>query len=279
MSSSTQIAVVMRLDLAEVLRSRWALFCLAVYGVLAAVFVLVGMRESSVMGFTGIGRVLLSFTHALVLLIPLLGLTATGQVINSAREDGSLELLFSQPLSRTCYFAAISLVRIGALLVPLLVLMVLMALLGRFWFGQVIPWSFLFRTMAVSCSLLVASVAAGLLVSTIVRNQAKALMILLLLWACGCALLDFGLAGLMLQWQLQPQVVFLLAALNPVQDARLALLSAADPELANLGPVGFYLANHVGAPGLLFIGVAWPLLLGGTAWTLALYQLHRRDLV
>ena len=48
-----EVAVVARLDLSEVLRSRWLLFCLLVQGMLAAVFVLVGMRESAVIGFTG----------------------------------------------------------------------------------------------------------------------------------------------------------------------------------------------------------------------------------
>ncbi len=47
--------------------------------------------------------------HALVLLLPLLALTATGQVVNRARDDGTLELLFSQPIRREAfYFAAVT---------------------------------------------------------------------------------------------------------------------------------------------------------------------------
>ena len=88
------------LEFAEVLRSRWLLFSFALYTVLATIFVFVGMRESNVMGFTGMGRVLFAFCHALVQLLPLLGLTATGQTVTQAREDGSLELLFSHRLSR-----------------------------------------------------------------------------------------------------------------------------------------------------------------------------------
>ena len=115
--------------------------------------------------------------------------------------------------------------------------------------------------------------------STLVRNQSKALMATLLIWAASVALIDFGLVGLMLQWELPPQAVFALAALNPVQDARLALLSAAQPELSTFGPVGFWLANHVGAGGLLAIGIGWPLLLGVTAWTCSLAAFRRKDLV
>jgi hypothetical protein len=64
-----------------------------------------------------------------------------------------------------------------------------------------------------------------------------------------------------------------------VQCARLALLSSAEPELSTFGPVGFFLANRVGATGLLAIGIGWPLLLGLTAWVWALGAFKRRDLV
>ena len=108
MTANRELSAVARLDLAEVLRSRWLIFCGLVYGLLAAMFVLVGVRESNVLGFTGMGRVLMSFTHALLLLLPLLALTATSQLINRARDDGTLEMLFSHPLSRGRYFLGIT---------------------------------------------------------------------------------------------------------------------------------------------------------------------------
>jgi ABC-2 type transport system permease protein len=274
-----EIPVVARLDFAEVLRSRWLVFCLVVHAALAAMFVLVGLRESGVIGFTGMSRALLSWSHALLFLLPLLALTATGQVVNSARDDGSLELLLANPVSRTGYFVGTSLVRIAALCLPLLVAMPLVALAGATAFGQDVPWGFLLRGMAVSTALLLCFVALGLLVSTLVRNQAKALMLTILLWALGVALIDFALVGVMLQWELPPSAVVALAALNPVQCARLALLSAAQPELSTFGPVGFFLANEVGGTALFWAGIGWPLLVGLTAWTWSLGAFRRRDLV
>ncbi|MCA8975362.1 MAG: ABC transporter permease [Planctomycetes bacterium] len=279
MSLRAQIAVVARLDFAEVRRSRWLVFCLIVHAILAAAFVLVGLRESGVVGFTGMGRALMSWSHALLFLLPLLALSATGQVVNGARDDGSLELLLSCPVSRTGYFAGTSLVRLAALVLPLFLAMPLMGLVGSLAFGQVVPWSFLLRGMLVSAALLLCFVALGLCISTLVRNQAKALMLTILVWVLGVALVDFGLIGVMLQWNLPPSAVFALAVLNPVQCARLALLSAAQPELSTFGPVGFFLANKVGANWLLAIGIGWPLLLGITAWMWSLGAFRRRDLV
>ncbi|MBL8747650.1 MAG: ABC transporter permease [Planctomycetes bacterium] len=274
-----EVAVVARLDFAEVLRSRWLVFCLVVHAALAAMFVLVGLRESGVVGFTGMGRALMSWSHALLFLLPLLALSATSQVVNTARDDGSLELLTSHPVSRSAYFLGVSLVRVAALVVPLLVAMPAVALGGVFAFGQDVPWGFLLRGMAVSAALLLCFTAVGLALSTLVRNQGKALMLTILVWAAAVALVDFGLVGVMLQWELPPSAVFALAALNPVECARLALLSAAQPELSTFGPVGFFLANRVGSDALFALGLGWPLLLGVTAWVWSLGAFRRRDLL
>jgi ABC-2 type transport system permease protein len=279
MSTRSEIAAIARLDWADVVRSRWLLVCLGLYGGIACVFVLVGLRESSVVGFTGMGRVLFSFSHALVLLLPLVALVATGQVLNRARDDGALELFLAQPVRRSSYFVAIALVRYLALAVPLVTLLFALGVLGRVVWGQIIPWAFLARCAALCAVLLWAFCALGLATSVRVRSPARAMTYLILFWVAGVALLDFGLIGLMLTWRLDPQTVFLLAALNPVESVRLALLSAAEPELATLGPVGFYLATRLGPETLLALGLAWPLTFGALAWGFALHSFRRSDIV
>lgn len=274
-----EVWAVARLDFADVRRSRWMVFCAAVYALLGAAFVFVGMRESSVLGFSGMGRVLMSMVHALLLVLPLLALTATGQVINRARDDGTLELLFSHPVRRGVYFLAVSLTRYLVLTVPLLVLMVGMALWGAFGLGDAVNWPFLGQAVAICAALVAAYVGIGLAVSTLVRSQARAVIWLLLLWALGAALLDFGLVALMLQHQVNAQTVFLLASLNPVQAARMALLAGASSELSVLGPVGFYLSTRVGAGGLYTLGVVWPVVVGVCAWLVAFRSFRRADIV
>jgi ABC-2 type transport system permease protein len=279
MASRSEILAMARLDLAEVVRSRWLLVCLGLYAALAGVFVLVGLRESSVLGFTGMGRVLFSLCHALVLVLPLVALAVTGQVVNRARSDGALELLMSQPVSRGSYLVAVTGVRYLALTLPLAALLVGLALFGRLALGQPIPTSFLVRSVAVTACLLWAFTALGIAISVGVRNPARAMTYLIVAWAAGVALLDFALIGMLLSWQLHPQSVFVLAVLNPVQAARLALLSSVEPELSTLGPVGFYLANRLGQDALLALGLGWPLAFGAAVWGAALRSFRRGDLV
>ncbi|MBK6733854.1 MAG: ABC transporter permease subunit [bacterium] len=267
-----------RLDLGDVLRSRWLVFCLLLYAALAVLFLLVGLRESTVLGFTGMGRVLLSMSHALVLLLPLLALSATAQVVNRAQDEGALELLFSHPVTRDEYFAGVTLVRFGVLLVPFVGLMALVAAIGWIALDSVPAWGFLGRGLLVCSALIWAYTGCGLAVSTFVRNQAKAVMLLLGIWVASVALLDFLLIGVMLQWRLNPQSIFVLAALNPVEASRLALLSSAEPTLSVLGPVGFYLTHRIGSTSLLLLGVIWPAALGTAGWWLALRRFRRQDL-
>lgn len=278
-SLSRELWAVMRLDLGDIRRSRWMVFCVIAYALLGAGFVFVGMRESSVMGFSGMGRALMSMVHALLLLLPLLALTATGQVINRAREDGTLELVFSHPVRRGVYFAAVTITRYVVLVAPLVALMLGMALFGRFVFGEPVNWPFLLQAQLICASLVAAFVGAGLAVSTLVRSQSRALIWMLLLWTLGVALLDFGLVAVMLQWRVNAQTVFLLASLNPVQAARMALLAGASSELSVLGPVGFYLSTRIGAGGLFALGVTWPFVVGASAWWVAVRSFRRADIV
>lgn len=274
-----QVAAAARLDLAEVVRSRWVWFCLAAYALLAGVLLAVGVRESTVLGFTGTSRVLLSFTHALVLVLPLIALMAIAPAVQRAREDGSLELLLTQPMSPTAWFVAVCGVRYLAVVVPLVAAMVGIGLWGQLAHGDPVPWGFIARALAISAALLLAFSGIGAAISVFVRSPARIITYLVVAWALGVALLDFGLIGLMLKWRLDPHAVFTLAALNPVESARLALLAHLQPDLATFGPVGFYLANRVGPTALFVIGLAWPTVVGVATWTLAYAGFRRRDLV
>lgn len=279
MIAAHELRAVARLDFAEVRRSRWLPFAAAVFTLLGAAFVWVGLRESTILGFTGMGRALLSLSHALVLLLPLLALAATAQTVNRAREDGTLELLFGGPLRRSSYLLALALTRWLSLLVPLAVLFAGLAAFGSLAFGQAVPWTYLLRATAIAATLLLGFVGIGLAISTLVRSQARAMLVVLLVWATCVLLLDFGLLALLLRLRLAPEAVFLLGAINPVQAARLALLAGAEPELSVLGPVGHYLSMRLGSGPLLAIGLLWPAVLGLGGLGIALRRFARGDVI
>jgi ABC-type transport system involved in multi-copper enzyme maturation permease subunit len=274
-----EIAAVARLDFGEVRRSRWLVFSASVYGFFALACLFVAMRESSIIGFTGAQRILISLSHALVLVLPLLALTASCQVVNRSRDDGTLEVLFSHPLSRTGYLVGVSVTRYAVLVVPLAATLIAFTAYGTWLGGGAGAWRFALRTICVSGALTWAGVGIGLAISVLARDQAKALVAGLVVWAVGVALLDFVLVGMLLQWHLNARVVFLLAALNPVEGARLALLAGAQPDLASFGPVGFYLASRLGPRAMFAAGALWPACCGSIAWLVAWRSFRRGDAV
>ena len=278
MSARRQVLAIARLDLAEVLRSRWLAVSAAAYALLAVVFVAVGEREAPLLGFTGSARVLFSLGHALVLVLPLIALTATAPAIGRARDDGSLELLFSQPLARGPYLAAITAVRVIAIVAPVALLFVAVAAWGAITHAQPIPWAYLARVVGVDAALAWAFAGIGVLISATARHPVRTLTYIVLVWAAAVVLVDAGLVGVLLRWRLDPHVVFTLAAANPVEEARLALLSGVDHDLSTLGPVGFYLSQHVGDGALYALGLVGPIAWGGAAWLVALVRFRRGDI-
>jgi ABC-type transport system involved in multi-copper enzyme maturation permease subunit len=213
-----------------------------------------------------------------VLVLPLIALTATAPAIGRARDDGSLELLFSQPLARGSYLVAITAVRVAAVLAPLALLFVAIAAWSALAHGQPIPWAYLARTIAVDGALAWAFAGIGVLISTTTRHPVRTLVAIVLVWAAAVLLVDAALVGVLLRWRLDPHVVFALAAANPVEEARLALLSGVDRDLSTLGPVGFYLSQHVGDGALYALGLAGPLAWGAVAWLVALARFRRGDI-
>jgi ABC-2 type transport system permease protein len=280
MSQADRQNALFRLEMADALRSRWVVFTAAVYGAVFAAFVWLGLRESTVMGFTGLSRVVLNVANAVVIAVPLVALVASSQTIVRARTSGFFELVLAQPCRRQDWFVAVVASRVVVVLGPLVVL--LLATLGA---GLVVGESdkaltpLVLRSLAVTAGLSWAFLGIGLLASAVAPTPERATVYALLAWLVGAALHDFALIGALLRFRLAPEAVFALAAANPVEAARVALLSGVDPELGVLGPVGFWLANSFGSKLTLLVGVGWPVVLGTLCMAAAARRLARADLV
>jgi ABC-2 type transport system permease protein len=268
----------LRLELADALRSRWVAFTAVVYTLVFGGFVWLGLRESSVLGFTGISRVVLNVSNAVVLAVPLVALVATCQAIVKARASGFFELFLAQPCRRTDWLAAVVASRVLVVAGPLVVLLFAALAYGRAT-GEPALGPLVLRSVAVVLALVVAFVGLGFFISSIARTPERATVYALVAWLFGAALHDFALVGALLRLRVPPAVVFALAAANPVEAARLAILSGVDPELSVLGPVGFWLANTLGPRLTLAAGLAWPAALGALALVFAARRLRRADLV
>ena len=267
-----------RLELAHALRSRWVSFTALVYLLVFGAFIGLGLRESSVLGFTGLSRVVHNVSNAVVIVLPLVALVATAQSVVSSRSSGFFELFLSQPCRRSDWFWAVLASRILVIVGPLVVLLLGTSIAGAFM-DEPALLPLVTRSLLVTIALTWAFVAVGLWLSSVARTSERATVYVLLAWLGCTALHDFGLIALLLRFKLLPMVVFTLAASNPAEAARLAILSGIDPELSILGPVGFWLATTLGPRLTLLVGVGWPVVLGMAAVYAAVRHLNRADLV
>lgn len=279
MTSAARTRILLRLELGDALRSRWLLFTAAVYLVTFGSFVWLGLRESSVLGFTGMSRVVLNLSNALVLTLPLVALVSTNQSVVRARSSGFFELFLAQPCTRGEWLRATVTSRLVVLVAPIAALLLTAMALGASDASDKPLVSMVLRSLFVSATLAWAFVGLGFLISSFAKSPERATVLALLAWLAASMLHDFALIGVLLAWRLPPEAVFALAAANPVESARIAILSGVDPELSVLGPVGFWLANTLGPRIALAIGVGWPFALGALALVGAKRRLERMDLV
>ncbi len=272
--------VMFRLEMSDALRSRWIAFTAAVYVSVFGLFVWLGLRESSVLGFTGISRVILNVSNAVVLTVPLVALVATSQTIVRARQSGFFELMLAQPVRRADWFTGVVTSRFAVVVGPLVVLLLATLALGSVTGPRdaaLMP--IVLRSLAVTSALAWSFVGVGFCISAYARVPERATVLALVAWMGASALHDFALIGVLLRFKLAPAAIFALAAANPACSARIAILGAVDPELSVLGPVGFWLANTLGPQLTLLVGIAWPALVGSVALLAARRRLTSMDLV
>lgn len=272
--------VMFRLEMSDALRSRWIAFTAAVYVSVFGLFVWLGLRESSVLGFTGISRVILNVSNAVVLTVPLVALVATSQTIVRARQSGFFELMLSQPVRRADWFTGVVTSRFAVVVGPLVVLLLATLALGSVTGPRdaaLMP--IVLRSLAVTSALAWSFVGVGFCISAYARVPERATVLALVAWMGASALHDFALIGVLLRFKLAPAAIFALAAANPACSARIAILGSVDPELSVLGPVGFWLANTLGPQLTLLVGIAWPALVGSVALLAARRRLTSMDLV
>lgn len=269
---------VLRLEAYAVARARWFGAAIVLALGLVGFFLVVAARESTVLGFTGFGKVMGGVVQASMLLVPLLALASTAQAVTSARQSGVLEWILAQPVTRTACFRALLLPRLAALLAPLAGSVLALAL-AAVLLGQPVPA----RLVAVFLVVLVGQGfsfgALGMWTSCVSRTPEQALLRSLGLWMATAVLVDFVLLGVLLRWELPPAVVFVLAGLNPMQDGRVAVLAAIDPQMGALGPVGTWAVTTLGLGPTLAWTLLWPFLVGGAATVAAWRAFLARDIL
>ena len=272
------LLLMIAVEVRESLRAKWFFVYLLVFGGAVVLLIALRLTESQVMGFTGMGRLLLTYIQLAVAVLPIFVLITTVRALVGARESGSLEYLLSFPISLRAYYWGLLLGRFAVVFLPAVVAMLAAAVWGL-QRGLDVTWAFLGYSAALLAALAWCFLGTGILISSVVRRVEWGLGLAFLTWL-GCLLfVDIVLIGLMLRLHVNETLVIVLALLNPLQSFRIGAMMLFDPALSVIGPTAYVIQDLFGHAGFLVFALAYPVVLG---WALALagYQVFRRgDLV
>ena len=257
------LMTIARRELRESLRNRWLWLYAAGFAALALALSRAGLAAAGYAGLGGFGRTAASLVNALLLFVPLMGLSVGANALAGDRERGTLLYLLAQPVSRSEVFWGKAL---GAALGLTAALALGFGLAGAVLAGGAPADAGTYVSLAVYSLLLgLANLGLGFVLSSLTRKAAAATGAAILAWLVLVFLSDLGLAGLTLAWRPAPSALFALLLANPLQVFKLGAIYGLHATLDTLGAAGQY--------ALYRVGPALPALLLGVlaAWTLAAF--------
>ncbi|MCL4869712.1 MAG: ABC transporter permease [Anaerolineae bacterium] len=267
----TVIWAIAQRELREALRNKWLwLYALGFAG-LALALSRAGLAAAGYAGLGGFGRTAASLVNALLMFVPLIGLTVGAGTLAGERERGTLLYLLSQPINRSELFIGKA-VGAGLAVLTALALGLGLAGLGLAAAGGDAAATYL-ALGGYTFLLALAALGLGLIISAVARKGAAASAAAMLLWLLLVFLGDLGVIGLTLSLRPTPAVLFSSLLINPLQIFKLGAIHSLRAGLDVLGPVGQYATYRFGdALPLLLIGLLLAWIIASFTLAFALFQ-------
>ncbi len=263
-----------RREFRDAVASRWFLLYTIAFATLAAGVSFMSLAGSGSYGFAGFGRTAAGLLNLIMIVVPLMALTAGAGAVAGERERGTLLYLLAQPVSR-------SEVLVGKFIGLTLALWCSLCL-GFGISAAALAWkaggtdlSSFVMLIGFACALAASMLSLGVLLSVLSRRVGVATGVGLFVWLALVFLSDLGLMAGTIVFKLRVQEVFAIGVANPLQAFKLGVIVNMNASLDVLGPVGAYATRTHGR--------SLPWIVGSVlaAWTVvplaaAIVIFHRR---
>ena len=266
------------LDLKESIRANWFIIYSLVFGGLIALFLIAGITESQVMGFSGLSRLLLMYIQVTVIILPIFILITTVRSISGDRDSHILEYMLSFPISLKQYYWGKVFGRFITVFLPVFMAMVIAIIYGSFK-GADVPWDIFFLYTGLLFSMSSVFLGIAFFISSIVKSSEMALGISFFVWIFLLAFIDIALISMMLQNRMSEGLIISIALLNPMEVFRVAAISLFDPELTVMGPVAFYILDLFPHGVFVFLSILYPVVIGAMFAYFGYAVFSKKDLV
>lgn len=237
--------MVARREMREALRNKWLIVYTVGFALLAFALSRASLASAGYAGLGGFGRTSASLVNALLLFVPLLGLSIGAGALAGDSERGSLIYLLAQPISRSEVFLGKVLGGVLSMSAALLIGFGLAAL-ALSANGNSHPIAFVGLT-TFTLLLALASLGLGFLISATTRKSSTATGIALLLWLGLAFLGDLTLIGTIIAIRPTPASLFGLLVINPLQIFKLGAIYSLRATLDTLGAAGQFAVYRYGS--------------------------------
>lgn len=232
-------------ELREALRSRWFLLYTLAFAVLGLAVSFVSASSAGGSGLSGYGRTTAGLINLVLLVVPLMALTAGAAGIASDRERGMLSYLLAQPVSRLEVLLGKYLGLSGALLASLVLGLGACALVLAIKGQHTNPASILWLC-GLSLLLALGMLSLGLLISVMARKTSVAVGTAIFVWLALVFISDLALMAGAVALRMRIEGLFGFALANPLQVFKMWSLHVIDASLDVLGPAGLYAVEEYG---------------------------------
>jgi len=273
---STEFKILLKKEIKEALRNRWLIVFSVIYAVLGLSLSYYSILGLSYLGLKAFGRVSAALVNLTLYIVPLMSLSLSGLSLVSDRERNTLEILLSQPVSKT----EVALSRYIGITLSIFLSTFLGYGLAAWYLWLVLSSgdiAVFIQLMLITLLLASTLTAVGLLISILSRTRFEALATVLLIWFTLVVLYDLLVIGVTLVADLKVFDILSLLIFNPVEAARLLMIQALDPSLLLLGSTGLYISRIMG-PWISFIFSATLLIWTSIFLLTAIVIFNRQDL-
>ncbi len=267
-SALRSVLAIAQRELREALRSRWFVFYSVGFAALGIGVSYLSEAASGAAGLANFGRTSAGLVNLVLLVVPLMGLTAGASGIASDRERGMLAYILALPVTRWELLIGKFVGLAGALTACLCIGLGICA--GTLaWASGTAHADGIARLAALSVVLALVMLSIGMLISVMSTRASAATGIAVFTWLGLVFLSDLGLMAGILALRMRIEHLFALSLVNPVQVFKMWAIQSMGASLDVLGPAGLYAVDTFsdrlrwlfGASLTLWVGA--PLILAG----------------
>lgn len=241
----SNVGVIARRELRDAIRSRWFLLYTLAFVVLGLAVSFVSAAGTGGTGLSGFGRTTAGLINLVLLVVPLMALTAGAASIASDRERGMLAYLLAQPVTRAEVvlgkYLGLALSLFASLSLGLGTCAVILA-----WKGVRTSPSSIVWLAGLSMLLALGMLSLGFLISVLARKASVAVGTAIFVWLSLVFVSDLALMAGAVALRLRIERLFALSCANPLQVFKMWSLHAVDASLDVLGPAGLYATEEYG---------------------------------